>query len=244
MAFFEEEYLAGSPNWEIGRPQEAFIHLLKIGGIRGDVLDVGCGTGENAILFASAGHPTWGIDAARSAIDRAAQKAARRQVSVTFRVADALGLSKLGRTFDTVVDCNLFGYLSDQGRRTYVRGLAEVTRPGGTVFLLCYSEREPDWGGPRRIAAEEIRSVFADGWTVRSIEPARLESADPLVSGIAWLATVDRAGEAPKVTGAATLSAGRGSRSPSPRRSGGSGAARPRAPRRRTPTVRRAGRAR
>ena len=53
---FDPAYAAGVPPWDIGRPQPEFVRLAEAGEIRGDVLDVGCGTGENAMHLAGLGH--------------------------------------------------------------------------------------------------------------------------------------------------------------------------------------------
>ncbi|HLA47035.1 MAG TPA: class I SAM-dependent methyltransferase, partial [Thermoplasmata archaeon] len=52
MGFFNAAY-AGTPPWDIGRPQPEFVRLEEAGAIKGRVLDVGCGTGENALFLAS-----------------------------------------------------------------------------------------------------------------------------------------------------------------------------------------------
>ena len=65
--FFESAY-EGTPPWDIGRPQPEFVRLEAGGEIRGSVLDVGCGTGENALHMAAKGHDVWGIDGAPTAI--------------------------------------------------------------------------------------------------------------------------------------------------------------------------------
>jgi len=61
MDFFEKAY-HGTPPWDIGRPQREFVRLEEAGKISGDVLDVGCGTGENALFLAGCGHAVWGVD--------------------------------------------------------------------------------------------------------------------------------------------------------------------------------------
>jgi cyclopropane fatty-acyl-phospholipid synthase-like methyltransferase len=63
MDFFNQAY-RGSPPWDIGRPQKEFVELVMRGEITGSVLDIGCGTGEHALFFASEGHEVWGIDTA------------------------------------------------------------------------------------------------------------------------------------------------------------------------------------
>ena len=58
---FDESY-RDTPPWDVGHPQAEFVRLANDREARGRVLDVGCGTGENAIFFAGSGLETWGID--------------------------------------------------------------------------------------------------------------------------------------------------------------------------------------
>ena len=192
MEFFDEVY-QGVPPWDIGRPQPAFVRLEEAGEIVGRVLDVGCGTGENALHCASRGHDTWGIDFAATAIEKAREKSRPRSSSVKFRVASALALGDLGERFDTITDCGLFHTFSDAHRPRYAASLASALVPEGRVFLLCFSEREPvDWGGPRRVSQEEIRTTFASGWAVRWIREERFVTRLNGVEGRAWLAALQR----------------------------------------------------
>lgn len=69
MNFFNSAY-EGTPPWDIGRPQKEFIKLAADREISGRVLDVGVGTGENALYLAHLGFEVWGIDAAPSAIKK------------------------------------------------------------------------------------------------------------------------------------------------------------------------------
>ena len=48
-------------------------------------------------------------------------------------------------------------------------------KPGGRLFLLCFSDDEPGTQGQRRVSAKEIEVAFAEGWAVESIEPTRFE---------------------------------------------------------------------
>lgn len=197
MEFFDRAY-EGRPPWETGRPQPAFTRLCDEEEIVGRVLDVGCGTGENALYFASRGHSTWGIDFAPNAVRRAETKARRTRFPITFHVADVLELDGWSERFDTVTDCGLFHTFGDEDRRVYARNVRGVLGPGGRLFVLCFSEEEPtDWGGPRRVSREEIRTAFAEGWRVRWIRRARFETTLPGVEGHAWLSaltTTERVG--------------------------------------------------
>lgn len=137
---FESAY-AGQPPWDIGRPQKAFLDVADQ--IKGSILDVGCGTGENALYFASRGHRVTGIDFLAEPINQAKQKAADRGLTATFFVMDALTLKELPEVFDTVIDSGLFHVFGDDDRRRYVNGLATVLKPVGKLYLLFFSDEEP-----------------------------------------------------------------------------------------------------
>lgn len=187
---FNQAYNGVAP-WDIERPQPAFVELAKAGEIRGSVLDVGCGTGENALYLAGLDHEVSGVDTAVAAIQKARSKSVQRGVRVNFRLVDALELPCLGTTFDTVIDSGLFHVFSDEERIRFRESLAAVLVPGGTYFMLCFSERETR-EGPRRITQAEIRSFFQDGWTVNYIREARFETHVHEGGARAWLASITR----------------------------------------------------
>lgn len=188
---FEASY-AGSPPWDIGRPQSAFVRLAEAGELRGRVLDVGCGTGEHALLAAGLGLDATGIDLAPTAIRLAKQKTQERGIEARFLEFDALDLSALGEHYDTVLDCGLFHVFDDADRRRFVESLSAVTVEGGRYHMLCFSDRVPGDRGPRRVTEAELRASFAIGWRVDSIERSVLEITLSPEGAQAWLATFTR----------------------------------------------------
>jgi SAM-dependent methyltransferase len=182
----------GRPPWDIGRPQPAFLALAEAGAIRGRVLDVGCGTGEQALLAAGLGLEATGVDVAAAAIDAARVKAAERGLAVRFLRWNALDLADLGERFDTVLDSGLFHVLDDADRSAYVAGLAATTEVGGRCHLLCFSNRQPGMLGPRRVSQDELRASFAGGWRVEGIEPSTIETLGDYGPVQAWLASFTR----------------------------------------------------
>src|SRR6185312_17428874 len=73
--------------WDIRAAQPRLMELEALGGITGEVLDIGCGLGDNAIFLASRGHSVTGLDGSPTAIERARDRAVAAGVSVTFSVA-------------------------------------------------------------------------------------------------------------------------------------------------------------
>lgn len=174
---FENLY-AGKAPWDIGKPQRAFIDVADQ--ISGSILDAGCGTGDTALFLVSRGNTVTGIDFLEEPIKRAKRKAAERGLSATFLVKDVLTLKDWAERFDNVIDSGLFHVFSDEDRKRYVAGLTTVLKPGGRLFLMCFSDEEPEGQGPRRISKKELHDAFAQGWEIESIQPTRFETRPDL----------------------------------------------------------------
>ena len=193
-AEWDSAYQDSPPTWDIGRPQPAFARLADGGLLSGRVLDAGCGTGEHALLAAAHGAAARGVDLSGVAIEKARAKAAERGVAARFEVADALHPERLGETFDTVLDSGLFHVFDDAGRARYVTSLAAVLEPGGTYYMMCFSDRQPGVWGPRRVRREEIEHAFADDWEIVSVSPDAF-SINPIMgttTAQAWMAVIRR----------------------------------------------------
>jgi len=189
---FDGMYAAGRPPWDIGRPQPAFRELADRGRLAGRVLDVGCGTGEHALMAAAIGLEATGVDAASTAIAIARRKANERGLHARFMTWNALELADLGESFDTVLDCGLFHVFEDPDRPTFVDALKASMPAGARYHMLCFSDLEPgDWG-PRRIRRDEIHASFATGWRVEEIAAAGIETTIERDSVRAWLASIRR----------------------------------------------------
>jgi cyclopropane fatty-acyl-phospholipid synthase-like methyltransferase len=194
-SFFRRAY-DRRPPWDIGRPQKELVRAEAEGLVRGDVLDVGCGTGDNALFLAERGHAVLGVDLAETAIAEARGKAAERGLEqrARFEVRDVVDAPDVGRTFSTVTDCGFFHALDDEARVRFVESLGSLLETSGRYLMLCFSDRVPGSFGPRRISEAEIRATFAGaGWRVAEVRPARLESSVKLVPWVpAWFAVVER----------------------------------------------------
>jgi SAM-dependent methyltransferase len=194
MSGWDEAYAPGqSPPWDIGQPQPAFARLAERGLLGGRVLDAGCGTGEHTLLAAAHGAQAVGVDVSPRAIGQAREKAAARGLTARFEVGDARDLGALGLTFGTVIDSGLFHVFDDPDRARYVTSLAAALEPGGTCYLMCFSDRQPGDFGPRRVSRDELTAAFRDGWTIDAITADTFGVSAQLGSiAQAWLATIRR----------------------------------------------------
>lgn len=190
---WDASYHDGHAPWDIGRPQPAIVRIGSEGGLAGPVLDAGCGTGENALHVASLGLSVLGVDVAETALASARKKANDRGIEVEFAAADAFQLERLGRRFNTVLDCGLFHTFDADERPRYVASVASVTEHGGTVYVLCFSDEGPDIG-PHPVSREELRAAFnnSNGWNVVAIEADRIQTRFQEDGAPAWFATIRR----------------------------------------------------
>ncbi|HET7181230.1 MAG TPA: class I SAM-dependent methyltransferase [Candidatus Limnocylindrales bacterium] len=194
---WDAAYRDGRAPWDIGRPQPAVVRLAGEGELRGRVLDLGCGSGEHALLASTIGLEVTGVDVSHVAIERARAKARQRGLIAEFLVGDVLDLPSVDRLdppYDTAIDVGCFHSFANADRPIYASSVASVLEPGGVLHLLCFSELTPGTDGPRRVTEGELRSTFSREWRVTSVtaESFSVSSAWSGAAPSAWLARMIR----------------------------------------------------
>jgi hypothetical protein len=184
---------AGAPSWDIGRPQAAMLALSHANAWRGKVLDIGCGTGEHALLAADIGLDATGATRFQPPSPRRFGKrptgGSRHDSSSGTRSTSVdLGPSKQWST-PACSTCSRTSSACDTSR-----AWRRPPRLGGACYLLCFSELEAGGWPPRRVSEVEIRTSFSEGWDVDWVRPATFElaGAGPTNGARAWLAKIDR----------------------------------------------------
>jgi len=182
-----------SPPWDTRAPDDFVIGWHEAGLIRGDVLDVGCGLGDNAIYLVQQGHDVTGLDISPAALSTARQRAEDAGVDLKFVVGDATELGGYSEAFDTVIDCGMYHCLDDNAMRGYLLALHRATRSGARLLLGCFSDDttvKVKW--PRSLSERSLRDGFdGTGWDIATLEPATL-SRDGRPDIALWLVQADR----------------------------------------------------
>src|SRR4051794_13197189 len=128
------------PDWGLGRYEDTAGRLEpaaravveRIAPAAGEaVVDVGCGTGNAALLAAERGARVTGIDPAPRLLEVARQAAAARGLDATFALGHAAALPLADGDADAVV--SVFGVIFAPDPRAAAAEMARVTAPGGRI---------------------------------------------------------------------------------------------------------------
>jgi SAM-dependent methyltransferase len=163
--------------WDIGEPQPVLRELERSGQIRSEILDIGCGLGENAFYLAERGYRVVGLDAAPRAIERAHRRAQSLGLAVEFAVADATALRGYEGRFGTVIDSGLYHCLTDDQRATYITNLYDACQMAAWLHIVCFSSSDASTAAPSRISEASLRNALADGWNIHSVKQTTFTTA-------------------------------------------------------------------
>ena len=174
-------YASGDTPWDRHSTSHALDRVLEEWKIRPcRVLEMGCGTGGNALHLARRGFAVTAFDLAPRAIEQAVARAGQAGVSVDFRVADFRQLTDLGAPFPFVCDSGLYHCVRRDMLGDLLSFLERVTQPGSLWLTLTGNANEPQPGekGPPRVRASELCAELEPLFAVVELRETHFEAAD------------------------------------------------------------------
>ena len=133
--FYEIIYRYFRAPWDSGAREE-LMSLLESGRIKPcRAIDLGCGTGANAIYLAQQSFDVTGVDYAAGAIEKARARATEAGVQLNFIVDDLTNLRHVSGRFDFLLDYGVLDDLRPHQREPYLRNMLPLTRPGSRYLL-------------------------------------------------------------------------------------------------------------
>ncbi len=138
----------------------------------GRALDIGCGTGGDAVYLARQGWTVTAVDGIDQALSRARARGQAAGVQVNWVQGDVCGLEQLGigDDFDFVLDRGCFHDFTNDQRDRCARGVSAVTSPGAVLLMFAFQPRARGMG-PRGVTADELMRHFGQEWELLSSTP-------------------------------------------------------------------------
>lgn len=130
------------PPWDTGiTPPEVMDFLANRP--PGRALDLGCGTGTNAITLAQHGWQTTGVDFVARAVKAGRRKARQSGVEVDLRTGDVTDLSDLSSPYDFILDIGCYHGVIPDRRRLYHQNVRRLLAPDGTLLIYAFFKTAP-----------------------------------------------------------------------------------------------------
>lgn len=165
--FFQWRYLTGKASWDTHiTPPEVMELIEQEHFMRGRALDLGCGTGTNALYLAQHGFEVVGVDFVSRAINTARRKAQAQNVRVEFRAADVLSPGAFADPFDLILDIGCFHAIDASGRSRYAQNARNWTKPGSLLMIYAFFPRE-FMGRTLGATRDEMNALFGDAFVLQ-----------------------------------------------------------------------------
>ena len=160
---FKKRYKTGHTPWDIGKPDFNLTETVTKTPIENcKALDIGCGTGDNSIWLAQKQFQVTGTDISEIAIEKAKEKASKRDVKCSFLVVDFNRNRIEGAPFGFIFDRGCFHtFTSDKERKRFAKNVASNLEKDGLWLSIIGNadERRQGPGPPQRTASDIVAAV-------------------------------------------------------------------------------------
>jgi len=187
VGHWESLYRQGTPAWDSGLPAEELVRVLDEGPLCPcRVLELGCGTGANAIYLTRRGFEVTAVDISPTAVERARVRAELEGALPRFVQADVFKFVATAGQFDLVFDAGFYHFIRMTDLDRFLDLLWRVTRPGSYYLTLAGAPGETAQGGPPQVSEEEVYRELGRVFEVLHVRPCRLESPRRPEGYLAW----------------------------------------------------------
>jgi len=178
---WESLYRAGTPPWDFGKPAPELVKIIRDKVVPvGTVLELGCGTGANAIFLANAGFDVTAVDISAIALERAHVRKERQDALVRFVHADVFQFAPTAGTFDLVIDSGFYAPVRQYDLDRLLDLLWRVTKPGSYYFMLGgrppQGSETTDENGPPIVTEDEIYDELGRLFDIEQLQPTIMGS--------------------------------------------------------------------
>lgn len=177
---WDKRYDENDLPWDSGRPDASLTNMLcRWPSCTGKALEIGCGTGTNAVWLAEQGFEVTAMDISTSAIAIAEKRCAEKEVQCRLLADDFLSCSLEAAQFDLIFDRGCFHSVNgEEERRCFVRQAASCLKAGGLwLSLMGNKDQVREEKGPPRLSATEICASVEPDFEILNLESILRDSA-------------------------------------------------------------------
>jgi SAM-dependent methyltransferase len=184
---WEDHYASGHMPWDSGLPSSELQRVLREHEVAlGRALELGCGTGSNAVWLAQQGFDVTALDIAANALKVAREKAAAADVDVQWIHADVQNFNPGGEPFDFIFDRGCYHCCRRVDLLGYLQTLSNVTRPGTRFLCLCGNANEQSESRIPRVTEAEIRAELGGLFEFLHLKAMHFEDAGGMQGPLGW----------------------------------------------------------
>ena len=201
---WDERYAKGDTPWETGQPSSELQRVVGAIAISaGRALELGCGTGANAVWLAQRGFDVTALDLSPLAVERARQRADEAGVPVRFLVADVLNPPpELVGPFDFFFDRGCYHVVRREDVQAYLETLRRLIGPRALGLVLAGNAREPHEPGPPVVSEEQVRNELGSLFDILDLREFRFDQVEAVGTRfLGWSCLLRRRAETGPGTG-------------------------------------------
>ncbi|WP_417851914.1 methyltransferase domain-containing protein [Thalassoglobus sp.] len=184
---WDEKYATANTPWDSNLPSRELLNVLNQYAVSpGLAIELGCGTGTNAVALAKLGWQVTAVDCVPQALEMAKLKAEDAGVVVDWIEADVHNFGQGLESFDLVFDRGCYHCCRRVDLKGYMNTLRTVTQPGSQMLCLCGNPNENEQGGPPRVPEESVRKEFSDLFEINHLRAFHFEDAGGMQGPLGW----------------------------------------------------------
>ena len=184
---WDERYQLGDTPWDSGAPSAELVRVLDEFEIpHGTALELGCGSGTNAVYLAQQGFSVTGVDCSETALNAARQKGADARVAVEWIAADVQSFGAGRQPVELLFDRGCYHCCRRVDLAGYLQTQRNVTQPGTWCLVLAGNPNDGLAGGPPRVPAAELVREFDELYRLIQLREFHFEDAGGIKGPLGW----------------------------------------------------------
>lgn len=176
---WEDRYRTGDIPWDTGQPSKELERTIQEAGIQPcKTIELGCGTGTNAVWLAQQGFDVTAVDFSSMALEKARQRATEAGVHVRFLEADVLSPSAIPDKFPFFFDRGCYHVVRRVDVVKFLATLEGITEPGALGLILTGNAKEPHEPGPPVVSEAELGSELGRLFKIVRLREFRFDQVE------------------------------------------------------------------